>query len=55
MEGALRSNSKSANILKEALLRRDISKVLQLFRGGLVYDALQWSVCYIQILNMLIF
>jgi len=46
MEGALHPNSKSADILKATLLIRDILKVLQLFRGGSVFDALHQRVRY---------
>jgi len=37
--GTLHPSSKSANILKAALRSRRISKALQLFKGGLVFDA----------------
>jgi len=44
----LHPNSKSANILKVALQRRRISKALQLFKGGSVFDALHRRVHYFQ-------
>jgi len=46
MEGAVHPNSKSANILKAAPQRCRISKMLQLFKGGAVFDALHQRVCY---------
>jgi len=44
----LQPNSKNANILKAALCRRHISKALQLFKGGTVFDALHRRVHYFQ-------
>jgi len=48
MEGLLHPNSKNANILNAALLRHDISKALQLFKGSSVFDALHQRVPYFQ-------
>jgi len=48
MEGALHPISKSVNILQVAFQRHHISKALQLFKGGAVFDALHWRVRYFQ-------
>ena len=47
-EGALHPHSERASILKAALQRRRISKVLPLFKGGIVFDALHRMVRYFQ-------
>jgi len=44
----LHRNSKIATISKVALRRHHISKALQLFRGGTVFDVLHQWVCYFQ-------
>jgi len=48
MDDALHANFKSANILKIALRRHHISKALQLFQGGSVFNAFCRMVCYFQ-------
>jgi len=47
-EGVLHPNYKNASILKAALRRHHISKALQLFKGGCIFDALHQKVCYFQ-------